>query len=197
MITDCDDSRDLESILRAAPTRIVDTVDAARGNSSSPMTNLRVHADKTVIAALAMLVFSACGDGGGGALVPGGEAGSGRVSTSDQSHPAGWAAPIASDGWHVDLVAGSAVTIVMCSTMPSSAFDPALQLDFRGERVADDDDSAGNLNARIVYTPLVSGTYDVFAMAHGGTAPAGGASYTLRVYEGAMFDVTCPAGTGP
>jgi hypothetical protein len=152
----------------------------------------------SIVAALAAASFlAACGDTGGGSLSVGGAAADGRVSGSDRSQPAGWAAPIQADTWTVPLEAGSAVTILLCSAAPSSAFDPYLQLDFMGQNVAMDDDSAGNLNARIVYTPTQSGAYDVYVTSHGGTAPAGGAAYTVRVLAGAMYEATCPTTGGP
>ena len=89
------------------------------------------------------------------------------------------------------------VTILLCSTTPHSGFDPYLQLDYMGQQVATDDDSAGNLNARIVYTPVSSGAYTIYVMSQGGTAPTAGAAYTLRVVQGAMFTASCPAVSSP
>ncbi|MEI8254441.1 MAG: hypothetical protein WCJ30_02090 [Deltaproteobacteria bacterium] len=150
-----------------------------------------------MLLATAAIAASCAPNRGGGAVPIGGAALQGDLTHDDRAQPAGWAAPISADAWTVDLTVDEPVTIVMCSTTPSVNFDPRLQLDRNGVQVATDDDSAGNLNARIVYTPSESGTYTVYAASVGGTAPPSGASYTLRVMRGAVFDATCPAPGSP
>ncbi len=146
----------------------------------------------------AVVLLGACAPNrGGGAVTVGGAAQPGDITHEDSAQPAGWAAPVSADAWTLDLTRDEPVTIVMCSTSPSVNFDPYLQLDRSGAQVAIDDDSAGNLNARIVYTPVESGSYTLYASSRGGTAPPAGAAYTLRVIRGAMFDATCPAPGSP
>jgi hypothetical protein len=54
--------------------------------------------------------------------------------------------------------------------------------DHNGIRVAEDDDSGGNLDARIRFTPNRTGNYLVSASVLGGVGPAG-ANFTLTVRE--------------
>lgn len=153
-----------------------------------------------VVCALGCLALAACNpdrDGGGGTTTVDGPVSIGDLAMVDSAQPAGWAAPITADVWHVDLTAGAPVTILLCSTMPSSGFDPFLLLDFMGNQVAMDDDSAGNLNARIIYAPTETGTYSLYVTSWGGTAPPSSSAYTLHVMSGQMFGVTCPAAGSP
>src|SRR5438067_2054358 len=60
----------------------------------------------------------------------------------------------------VNLIAGTTYTI----DMRSNQIDSYLYLeDSAGNVLAQDDDSGGNHDARIVFTPTVSGTYNVVA----------------------------------
>lgn len=145
----------------------------------------------------AVLLVGCASNRGGGVLTVGGSALPGDVTAGDRSQPSGWAAPISADTWTLELTANEPVTIVMCSLSPNADFDPYLQLDHSGVQVATDDDSAGNLNARVVYTPDQSGTFTVYATSRGGTAPAAGGAYSLRAMRGAMYDATCPAPGSP
>jgi hypothetical protein len=61
------------------------------------------------------------------------------------------------------------------------AFDPYLRLqDDAGKVLSFDDDSAGSLNARIIFTPTKAGQYRIIAMAFN---PEQHGSYTLTVSE--------------
>ena len=60
----------------------------------------------------------------------------------------------------IDLQANTKYVI----SMNSKVFDAVLRLkDSKGKQVAEDDDSGGDLNARIVYTPSQSGTFRIIA----------------------------------
>jgi hypothetical protein len=63
--------------------------------------------------------------------------------------------------------------------MKSCQFDSYLYLeDTNGNVLAEDDDSGGNLNARIIFTPTYTGTYNVVATSF--NAGATGA-YTISI----------------
>jgi len=68
------------------------------------------------------------------------------------------------DDWGVRLTASQPLTIVARggaeTTNPGSNLDVMIAVfDLHGTRLATDDDSAGNLNARIVFTPPADGLY--------------------------------------
>ena len=70
--------------------------------------------------------------------------------------------------------------------MVTQAFDAYLRLeDPKGTQVAADDDSGGQLNARIIYTPNVTGDFTICAMSLGGGSTG---KFTLTVR-----DLTVPA----
>jgi hypothetical protein len=88
----------------------------------------------------------------------------------------------------VKFEAGKTYTIDMIAL--SDRFDPFLRLeDDQGKRLAEDDDSGGGLNARIVFPCAESGTYHVVARALAGS-PAG--KYRLTVREAKSARVAAP-----
>lgn len=75
----------------------------------------------------------------------------------------------------VYLQAGTTYVIFM----NSSQFDTYLFLEnLSGQVLAKDDDSGGNLNARIVFTPSVTGHYNIVATSYAGGATG---AYTISV----------------
>jgi hypothetical protein len=96
----------------------------------------------------------------------------GRLETGDQQMNDGtWA-----DVWQFQGRANQVVTI----ELRSDEFDAYLQLlDAAGNRLAEDDDSLGDYNARIVYTLPVTGTYQIVVNNFGDARSAG--IYTLSV----------------
>src|SRR5262249_13747439 len=63
----------------------------------------------------------------------------------------------------IDLQAGRNYTIDMVSPNPQ-ALDPYLRIeDMNGNVLAEDDDNGGNLNARIIFRPAVSGPFVIVA----------------------------------
>jgi len=77
--------------------------------------------------------------------------------------------------YRLELEAGQSVT----ATMTSDAFDTYLILvNELGESVISDDDSAGNLDARIVYTAPTAGTYTIVATTYSSGSTG---AYTLEV----------------
>ena len=80
----------------------------------------------------------------------------------------------------VALKAGVTYVIEMTSADPMS-FDPYLRLqDDAGKVLSYDDDSGGNMNSRIMFTPTKSGQYRIIAMPF---LPDQRGSYTLTVSE--------------
>ncbi len=78
------------------------------------------------------------------------------------------------------MAPGSAYTIDMLSPN-GKKLDPFLRLeDPKGKQIAEDDDGAGNLNARIVYRPVIEGEYRIIATTFepGQTGP-----YTLIIRQ--------------
>jgi hypothetical protein len=91
------------------------------------------------------------------------------------------------DDYSVMLTAGVPVTVVLrggpSTTMPGSNLDVYLILMQNGVEVEHDDDSAGNLNSRIVFTPPATGMYTLRATTFSSSNAMG--SYTLQVMPGA------------
>ena len=80
------------------------------------------------------------------------------------------------DVWYINATAGQRLVI----ELRSRSFDAYLQfLDPWGSKLAEDDDSAGNSDARITYTVREAGRYQIVVNNYGDT-PRGGA-YTLAV----------------
>ncbi|MBI1723451.1 MAG: PPC domain-containing protein [Gemmatimonadetes bacterium] len=97
----------------------------------------------------------------------------GRLETGDQQMNDGtWA-----DVWQFQGFAGQAVTL----ELRSEEFDTYLQLlDAAGNRLAEDDDSLGDLDSRIVWTLPATGTYQLVVNNFGDTRRAGIYTLTLR-----------------
>jgi hypothetical protein len=97
------------------------------------------------------------------------------------------------DDFSLALTAGQAVTIVTRGgpsvTTPGSNLDVyTVILDAQGQEVTHDDDSAGDLNSRIVFTPPAAGTYTVRVTTFGSGLKQG--AYTVQTYAGAMPNQT-------
>ena len=96
------------------------------------------------------------------------------------------------DTYALDLVAGQSVQIVMCRAGDNSVLDPYLIVDFNGTHVLADDDSAGDLDARIQLDAMPPGRYTIIAtVATQMVALSGNHAYTLRV---AITDPLNPLG---
>lgn len=81
------------------------------------------------------------------------------------------------DIWYVNATAGQRIVI----ELRSRRFDAYLQLlDPWGSRLAEDDDSAGNSDARITYQVREAGRYQVVVNNFGDTPQAGTYTITLR-----------------
>ncbi len=96
------------------------------------------------------------------------------------------------DDYVIQLIAGVPVTIVARGgpsiTSPGSSLDMYVILLQSGSEVTHDDDSASNgtaLNSRIVYTPVVTGTFVIRVTTYGSRLSEG--SYTLQTYPGALY----------
>jgi len=91
------------------------------------------------------------------------------------------------DDYNVMLTAGMPVTIVVRGgpsvTSPGSNLDVYTILLQNGVEVTHDDDSAGNLNSRIIFTPPTTGMYTVRITTYGSGLRQG--MYTLQTYPGA------------
>jgi eukaryotic-like serine/threonine-protein kinase len=82
--------------------------------------------------------------------------------------------------YQVHLLAGATYVVEMVSPEPQ-ALDSFLRLkDSSGKRLAEDDDSAGNLNARIVFRAEVDAVYRIQATSYG---YAGRGAFTLTVKQ--------------
>ncbi len=112
-----------------------------------------------------------------------GSAINGMLAPGDQSLSNGTFA----DDYAIQLNAGMPVTIVLrggaSSTMPGTTLDMYLVLLQNGAEITHDDDSAGNLNSRIVFTPPMSGTYQIRVTTWSASNTIG--AYTLQVFPGA------------
>jgi hypothetical protein len=135
-------------------------------------------------------------DGGGGTIATDGTPALGDITMSDHAQPSGWHAPIVSDRWQVALTAGDMTTVLVCRTSADRRFDPYVQVDFAGAEIGADNDSEGNLDPRFSFTAGSTGTFDVFVMAVGGTAPSVPAPYQIMVIAGpaSMFHCSMPTG---
>jgi hypothetical protein len=90
----------------------------------------------------------------------------GRLETGDQTMNDGTFA----DVWTFQGTAGQAITI----DVMSDEFDAYAQLlDAAGNRLAEDDDSGGNLNARLTYTLPATGQYQIVVNNFGDTRRTG------------------------
>jgi hypothetical protein len=150
------------------------------------------------VVALSLVACGPSGASGGGPIAVGAtETGSlgflsgqstipGRSSTTEYRR----------DIWTTNLTMGSPVTILMCRT-GSVSFDPYLAVHGPAGEMDDlhtDDDSAGNLNSRIVFTPTTTGEYTIFATTFSSfNSNSNSGTYTLSVMAGEMTSATCPS----
>jgi len=91
------------------------------------------------------------------------------------------------DDHTVWLTAGSPVTIVVrggpSTSSPGSNLDVYTFLMRNGAEVTHDDDSAGNFNSRIIFTPTQTGMYTIRVNTYGGGLKTG--AYTIQTWQGA------------
>ena len=92
------------------------------------------------------------------------------------------------DDFNIQLTPGVPVTIVtrggpQTNPPTGGTVDVLTQLLFNGAEVARDDDSAGNLNSRIIYTPMMAGQYTIRVGTFGGSMRQG--AYTMQTVPGA------------
>ncbi len=149
-------------------------------------------------------VLSGCGtdpaDGGssGGVIAVGG-AGTGSIGFgSPQRLIPGRSATTQyrTDIWTVSLTTGAPVTLLLCRTGTVS-FDPYLSIHGPGgstDNVQTDDDSAGMLGSRIVFTPTTTGRHTIYTSTFSSftSSDSAAGSYRLTVTAGAMMTATCP-----
>ena len=89
---------------------------------------------------------------------------------------------------------GSVVTVTLCAL----AFDPYLIMTkdgMMGTMVAEDDDSAANLNARIVYSPPSADQgrlYTLHVTTSADYVPPANADWTLTAFDSSMPALRCP-----
>ena len=161
---------------------------------------MRVSRVTAVVVVLCVASASACGDpdNGGGAIQIG-DTIQGEVSGDDRAMPSMTWAPVTDAGtpepqdatyegdvngdtFTLELAAGDSVQVVMCAGADSSVLDPYLIVDFGGQRILADDDSAGDVNARVQIDATTAGTYSIVATVISQTvAYMGERGYTLHV----------------
>lgn len=92
------------------------------------------------------------------------------------------------DDYSITLTAGVPVTIVTrggpSMTTPGSNLDVYTILMQNGMELTHDDDSAGNLNSRLIFTPPMTGQYTIRVTTFGSGAKQG--MYTLQTMPGAI-----------
>jgi hypothetical protein len=92
------------------------------------------------------------------------------------------------DDYGILLTAGQTVTIVVRGgpslSSPGQNLDMMFAIVANNTELAQDDDSAGNLNARIVFTPPASGLYFIRVSTAGAGMQMG--SYTVQTMPGGM-----------
>jgi hypothetical protein len=160
----------------------------------------RLHRGWRGVLSLACAFATGCDDpDGGGSALDVGEAIHGELRGDNRAMPSmQWAAAIDAgaeldasyagyfnaDTYTLDLDAGESVQVVMCATGDNNVLDPYLIVDFNGQRVVTDDDSAGDVNARVQIDAAESGRYTVYATVVTQVAAYdGNRSYMLRVAE--------------
>ena len=91
------------------------------------------------------------------------------------------------DDHTVWLTAGTPVTVVVrggpSTSTPGSNLDVYTIMMFNNQEVAHDDDGAGNLNSRLIYTPTQTGMHTVRVTTYGSGLKTG--TYTVQTYAGA------------
>ena len=121
---------------------------------------------------------------GRGAVIGVGTLTSGSLDARDTRLADGGAA----DDYTIALIGGRSVTIVTrggsSRTDPGSTLDVYTILMQNGVEVMHDDDSAGSLNSRIVFSAPSTGLYTIRVTTYGGSLKEG--SYTLQTFEGAL-----------
>ncbi|MDP3276666.1 MAG: hypothetical protein Q8Q09_15820 [Deltaproteobacteria bacterium] len=96
----------------------------------------------------------------------------------------------------VSLTAGMPVTLLMCRTSVER-FDPYLAI--HGpvgpmDNVETNDDSAGDYNSRLIYTPMTTGVHTIYATTFSSfSSNSNNGAYRLTVTAGANPTATCPA----
>jgi hypothetical protein len=81
----------------------------------------------------------------------------------------------------VELKAGQVYQIDMAKKNAKDSLDPYLRLETpQGKQLAADDDSGGNLNARIIFRPGKDGTYHIIATGLGKKVSTGEFALTVR-----------------
>jgi hypothetical protein len=134
-----------------------------------------------VVSLAAMGLLGGCRRGQGSLPVPGTVTGTlqqGDTPLSDGS---------VCDDHTVWLTSGQPVTIVVrggpSTSSPGSNLDVYTILMRNGQEVTHDDDSAGNFNSRIIFTPTQTGMYTVRVTTYGAGLKTGG--YTVQTWTGA------------
>jgi hypothetical protein len=88
--------------------------------------------------------------------------------------------------WEVELAVGE----ILQFDLISDAFDPVMILVGPGiDGFLEDDDSGGDLNSQLIFTPLVAGTYRVFVTSFGD----GVGDYTLRIAARSGTEASTPS----
>lgn len=138
------------------------------------------------------------GGGGGGSIAVGMSASGTLGPLSEQSTIPGRSSTTQyrRDLYTISLTAGMPVTILMCR-VGSVSFDPYVAIHGPAgemDNVGRDDDSAGSLNSRLVYTPMTTGMHTLYATTFSSFSSSSSAGmYTLTVFDGEMQRVTCPS----
>lgn len=107
----------------------------------------------------------------------------GQLDQTDYHRPQGGYA----DDYAVWLQAGQPVTFVVTggqSNQTGQQLDVVASLHFQGQELASDDDGAGYPNARLVFTPRVSGVYALRVSSFGARFEMG--SYSIQSWAGAV-----------
>lgn len=131
-------------------------------------------------------LLSGCHHGAGSLAIPGTVAGTlqqGDTVLTDGS---------AYDDHTVWLTSGQPVTIVVrggpSTSSPGTNLDVYTFLMRNGAEVMHDDDSAGNFNSRIIFTPTATGMYTIRVNTYGGGLKTG--AYTIQTWQGAHPEAT-------
>jgi hypothetical protein len=131
----------------------------------------------------AMQQLPAVAAAGGGQTIAPGQTLAGALTATDTRLDDG----SAGDDYTIMLTAGQPVTIITrggpSADEPGSNLDVYTLLLLNGQTLDSDDDSAGNLNSRIVWTPTVTGPHTIRVSTFGSGLKQG--QYTLQVLPGA------------
>ena len=140
-----------------------------------------------VISLAVFALMGGCKGGHGSLAVPGTV--QGTLQAGDTQMPDGSVA----DDHTVWLTAGQPSTVVVrggsATTSPGSNLDVyTILLGPNHQEITHDDDSAGNFNSRIIYTPTQTGMYTVRVTTYGSGLKTG--AYTVQTYDGANPSAT-------